>query len=602
MAPRQSTQAKISQTSRASGWRRHAGPAVSSRGARSTLWPLLGALVLLTAVLPHVRSLGYGFVWDDRVIIGPGLNLSTPGDLIRLWSTPFDALLRDPLLHNVYFRPVTLFSLVLDRALFASDATGFHFTNLAWYAASCLALWLFAWELSGHPVLAAVGACVFALHPTHPESVDFIAGRTDVICGAFLFASLWAAARWGPRIGNPWLKLWPSALLLLLALGSKEVALFAAPLPLLVLWVQDRDLRPGALARSASLPALGLLIYAAARLAVLGAPALPSASPVEGVVPQLLTSFSILARYVPLLLVPVKLSARHEVAALLHPDATFAAGLLILIATAAAAAILLRRRSRWTVPLALFALTLFPLCYARIIAGALLAERFLFLPSASLALAIALLPAAAGYFVAGVAAPVFLILLLPRVSIWKDDITLYSSMLRDSPRSAYAHAILGSYYYQMRDLPRAIEHHRRAFALKPEFNESLLNLSAAEDEAGQPDSALAHVRLLLGLRPGYAAAWYALGNIHVRADRPDSAVAAYEESIRLDPRFPQAENNLGVVLERMGRTQDAVLHYRRAADIDPGFPDAANNLARLSGKPAGEDRDGARTMKAGGAR
>lgn len=544
---------------------------------------LLGAVVLLAAILPHLRSLGYGFVWDDKVMIGPQIDLSQPSDLVRLWSTPFDALLRDPVLHNIYFRPVALLSLAFDRAVYGSDPAGFHLTNVAWYAAACLFLWLFAWELSGRPVLAAAGTCLFALHPAHPESVDFIAGRTDVICGAFLFASLWAAARWGPRTRNAWLKLGPAAALLLLSLWSKEVAVFAAPLPLLVLWVRDRGLSAAALARAAALPMAAILLYLASRLAVLGAPALPSASPVEGTAPQLLTSVSLVARYIPLLLFPVKLSARHEVATLSRASSTFAAGLAILLATAAAAVVLVRRRSRAAVPLLLFALTLFPLCYARIIAGALVAERFLFIPSASLALAIPLLPSGAGAILAGIAAPLFLILLLPRVSIWRDDLTLYSSMLRDSPRSAYVHAVLGSYYYQTRDLPRAIEHHRRAFELKPEFNESLLNLSAAEDEAGQPDSALAHVRLLLRLRPGYAAAWYALGNIHVRADRPDSALAAYRESIRLEPRFTQAENNLGVVLERMGRTQEALVHYRRAAEIDPGFSDAANNLARLTG-------------------
>jgi tetratricopeptide (TPR) repeat protein len=550
-------------------------------------WPILAGIVLLAALLPHLRSLGYGFVWDDQVMIGPQLDLGGLGDLARLWGTPFDSLLRDPLLHNTYFRPVSILSLAVDRAVYASSPEGFHLTNLILYGAGCIFLWLFAWELSGQPVLAAAGTCVFALHPTHPESVDFIAGRTDLLCGLFLFASLWAAARYGPRISDVWRKLVPSAALLLLALLSKEVAFFAAPLPLVTLWVRDRSMRPAALLRASVPILLALLVAGAARVAVLGAPGVPSASPVEGAVPQLLTSVALTARYLALLLVPVGLSARHEIAPLTRPDLVFAAGCLVLLAGAAGAVILLRRRSRWSLPLLLFALTLFPLCAARWIAGALLAERFLFIPSASIALSIALLPAAAAGILAAVAVPVFLILLLPRVSIWKDNPTLFSSMLRDSPNSAYVHSVLGSYYYQAGDLPRAIQHHRRAFELKPEFNESLLNLSAAEDEAGQPDSALAHVRLLLRLRPGYAAAWYELGNIQVHAARPDSAAAAYGEALRVDPRFAQAENNLGVVLERMGRTAEAIAHYRRAEEIQPGYVDAANNLARLgvTGQP-----------------
>ena len=561
MPSRSPTQPKPAQTPR------------SPRGKAFAAWPWLGALVLLAALLPHLKSLEYGFVWDDQVMIGPQLDLNHAGDLIRLWRTPFDSLLRDPLLHNTYFRPVSILSLALDRAVYGSTPAGFHMTNLAVYALASIFLWLFAWELSGRAGLAAAGTCVFALHPTHPESVDFIAGRTDLLCGLFLFASLWCAIRFR--------KLLPAAALFLLALFSKEVALFALPLPIVALAVRERGMRPSALAR-ASIPILAAaLLYGACRLAVLGAPGVPAASPVEGTVPQLLTSVALVPRYLALLLVPVGLSARHEIAPLLRPDGLFAAGLLILAAAAAGAVLLLRRRSLWSVPLLLLACTLFPLCAARLLAGALLAERFLFIPSASIALSIALLPALAGYLLSAIAAPLFLILLLPRLEIWKDDFTLYASMLRDTPNSAYVHAVLGSWYYQRRDLGRAIQHHRRAFELKPEFNESLLNLSAAEDEAGQPDSALAHVRLLLRLRPGYAAAWYELGNIQVRADRPDSAAAAYRESLRLDPRFAQAENNLGVVLERMGRVQEAIGHYRRAEEIQPGYVDAANNLARL---------------------
>jgi tetratricopeptide (TPR) repeat protein len=198
-----------------------------------------------------------------------------------------------------------------------------------------------------------------------------------------------------------------------------------------------------------------------------------------------------------------------------------------------------------------------------------------------LALAVAFLPRSLPQWTAGSVTLFYLLLLLPRVGIWKDDATLYTSMVRDSPSSPHAHAILGQYYYRQHDYFRAIEHQKRAFQLMPEYNETLLDLSAAEDEAGQTDSALAHVRLLLRLRPGYPAAWYALGNFQVRKDQPDSAVAAYREAIRLDPRFAQAENNLGVVLERMGRNGEAMAHYRRAEEILPGFQEAANNLARL---------------------
>jgi tetratricopeptide (TPR) repeat protein len=183
---------------------------------------------------------------------------------------------------------------------------------------------------------------------------------------------------------------------------------------------------------------------------------------------------------------------------------------------------------------------------------------------------------------AGAAALWFLTLLTPRVAIWKDEGTLYASMLRDTPESPHVHGIAGSYYYRMRDLPRAVYHFRRSYALYPQSGEILLNLVAAEDESGQSDSALVHARTLSDVYPEYGPGWYALGNIYVRNDRPDSAVMAYERAIHLMPDFAQAENNLGAVLERTNRFDEAIAHYRRALEILPGYPDAAGNLARLT--------------------
>jgi tetratricopeptide (TPR) repeat protein len=240
---------------------------------------------------------------------------------------------------------------------------------------------------------------------------------------------------------------------------------------------------------------------------------------------------------------------------------------------------------------ALFTATLLPICYVRLLSGAILAERFLFVPSAAIALGAALLPRGrdAGLAFLSAAAGValwFLTLLAPRVAIWENEGTLYSSMLRDAPESPHVHGIIGDYYYRQRDLERAAEHFRRSYQLYPQSGVMLLNLGAAEDEMGMADSAYVHVRQLIALQPDYGPGWYALGNLHAKAERPDSARMAYMEAVRLKPDFAEAENNLGAVLERMGRFDEAMAHYRRALEIQPGYPEATNNLTRLGAELA----------------
>ena len=596
MAPRPQTQRSQGV---AAGRNRPAGQAAPRAGSpRWRAW-LLGAVVALAAFLPYARSTGYDFVWDDRYLVGSHLDLHGPADFARLWSTPFDVYLQSQTSQHTYFRPATVFSLALDRAFWKDDPRGYHAQNLVWYVLACLALWLLAWEISGRPLAATAGAVLFALHPTHPESAAFISGRTDLIAGTFLFGALWVAARYGPGIRSPWMKLAPASLLLLPGLFAKEVALFGAPVLLAALWVKDRTVTLSGLARAALLLVLVVVLYWIARGAVLGPAHLPAVPPVEGTLPQILTSVAIVAIYVGLLFVPVGLSARHDIREVPGADWIFIAGLVVLGALSAGIARAARTRSPWLLPLSLFAATLLPICWVRILAGALVAERFLFVPGGALALGVALLPGvwrraprgAAGaardaspeFLAACAAAAIWsLVLLLPRVAIWKDEPTLFTSILHDSPESAHVHGLLGNYYYVHRDLPRAAEHFRRAHAIMPGSAEMLLNLGAAEDEMGQSDSAFVHVRELLALQPDYAPGWYALGNLNVRVDRPDSAVTAYQMAIRFDPKFAQAENNLGVVLERMGRYDDALAHYRRAGEVDPDNPEATRNRARLA--------------------
>lgn len=562
----------------------------SSAAEAAPLWLvcLLAAIVLCSALGPSWKSLGYDFVWDDPFLIGPQLAIDGWDGVARLWNQPFDVQLKEESLPRTFFRPATLFSFAFDWAASGESPRGYHAQNLFWYALACFFLWLLAWEISGHLLAATAGTVLYALHPAHPESVCFIAGRTDLIAGAFLFASLWAAARHGPKIRSPWLKLLPATLILLPGLFAKEVALFGAPLLVLVLWLKDRNAGAATLARASGPVAAVVLLYLIARFAALGATPLPAIAPVQGTVPQILTSVAVVARYLPLLLVPVALSARHEIVESTSPDPVFLAGLIALLSIGAGAFLLARRRSTWLLPLALFAATLLPVCYVRLLSGAIVAERFLLVPSAAIAIAVALLPKKrdAGPFflaVAGAAALWFFTLLAPRVAIWRDEGTLFSSMLRDSPESPHVHGIIGDFYYRQRDLERAAQHFRRAHELYPQSGDMLLNLGAAEDEMGRPDSAFVHIRKLIALKPEFGPGWYALGNLYVRIAQPDSARMAYEQALRVMPRFAQAENNLGAVLEQLGRNEDAIAHYGRAIEILPDYQEAVRNLDRLTG-------------------
>lgn len=169
------------------------------------------------------------------------------------------------------WRPVVRASLGVDRALFGHDPDVYHRTNVALHAlTSALVLAFVARLVPGRrgPLLAALA---FALHPVHAEAVAGIVGRAEVLALLFALAGLhlhlWARAGAPPpslvrRLGRALLRPLPAAACFFLGFGSKEIALTA---PFLVVLVELALRQPGR-ARARDLPRLAApyLVHAAA--------------------------------------------------------------------------------------------------------------------------------------------------------------------------------------------------------------------------------------------------------------------------------------------------------------------------------------------------
>jgi hypothetical protein len=129
-----------------------------------------------------------------------------------------------------FLRPLTSATLALDHALHGLEPRGYHVTTLTLHAAAAVALCSLARSWFGRGWAPVLGACLFALHPLHWDTLAYVARRGEVLallCGC---CALIARERKWPGL---------AACACLLAVLSKETgALFA----LLVLW---RTPKPG---------------------------------------------------------------------------------------------------------------------------------------------------------------------------------------------------------------------------------------------------------------------------------------------------------------------------------------------------------------------
>jgi tetratricopeptide (TPR) repeat protein len=117
------------------------------------------------------------------------------------------------------------------------------------------------------------------------------------------------------------------------------------------------------------------------------------------------------------------------------------------------------------------------------------------------------------------------------------------------------------------------------------------NLGIVLSERGEAEQAIDHYRRAVALRPDYAEAHYNLGRLLVEQGELDDAITHYERAAAINPADAEAQNNLGVTFFGVGRADDAIAHYQKALEIRPDYAEASCNLA--SALLAKGDFDGA---------
>jgi protein O-mannosyl-transferase len=183
----------------------------------------LFALLAVTA-LCYASLAAAGFVWDDKPLVLDNTVTHSLANLpafftLDLWETAGGVESE-----SGYYRPLMLLSLALDRALWGLSPAGHHLHSLAWHL---LAVGLLSALLREcvPTIPAMAGATLFALHPVQSEAVAWVAARNDLMVAALVFGAVLALKREKLVLGG---------LLALAALLSKESGIFALALLLAV--------------------------------------------------------------------------------------------------------------------------------------------------------------------------------------------------------------------------------------------------------------------------------------------------------------------------------------------------------------------------------
>ena len=407
---------------------------------------------LLLAVVVNLGALSTELVFDDTRIIEGNHELERLSDIPHhftrdAWSGSGE--------HSRLWRPLLRTSLTIDRTLFGPSALAFRATNLALHVAVCAALLSLLLALGCARADAGLATALFAVHPTHVEVLASAFNRSESMGTLACLLAAGAVARHATR--RPARALSVAAACMVVGLLCRENVVALPALVALGLWLPPPEERAGARTRILVPLVLGSLViaYAVARHVALGEhapagvagylPPQPAAGPSRAA-----SVLEPLASYARLLLVPTGLKVDYAGAGIVR-GGVWLAGAAALHGLALGVALWFRRRA-WRMSLAIgwFYVALLP--STKIFADpAILAERFLYLPSVALAIAVAAglpwLRERAGTRLAHVLLAVLAIgfsaRTLERAADWQSNVSLWRAELAVNPGSLLARHQLG---------------------------------------------------------------------------------------------------------------------------------------------------------------
>ena len=150
--------------------------------------------LLLLALLVYAPSLQYGFVVDDHGQILKNLRVQNPGFVLSYFTQ--DVWGSAPGTSTNYYRPLFLLWLRLQYLLFGLAPAGWHFGSIAAHLMTTLLLGVLVYQLLRDRAATLLAVALFALHPAHVESVAWVSAVPDPLMSSALLVSLLLFMRW----------------------------------------------------------------------------------------------------------------------------------------------------------------------------------------------------------------------------------------------------------------------------------------------------------------------------------------------------------------------------------------------------------------------
>ncbi len=358
---------------------------------------LIVAGLCLAALIVYSNSFQAGLPFDNSLVVhdDPRIRAWNAGNLRLIFEQDYWF----PSMTLGLYRPLTTLSFLFNYAVLGSGGNpfGYHAVNFALQAVNIALVYLLGLLLLEETSWAWLLAAIWTLHPLLTESITNVVGRADQLAALGVFAGLFchvqaASARGSRKLA--WLGGLAAAAAV--AIFSKEsgVVLLAAVLCYDLTFGRSAAWKPRLPGYAAIAAPFAVFFYlraqmldrsASAAIAFVDNPLVRASQPAG-----LVTAIKVIGKYLWLYLWPMHLSADYSYNQI--PVAVDAGGIIALLICLGAAALAFfawkRGRNLPAFAILLFFAALAPTSNVLLRVGSVMAERWMYLPSFSLALLI----------------------------------------------------------------------------------------------------------------------------------------------------------------------------------------------------------------------
>lgn len=531
------------------------------------------------------------FLYDDELYVVFNQNIRSLENIKDFFTNPRTSV-SDPYQAG-HYRPLVVTSYALNYALGGLNPAGYHITNLIFHIGTASLIFLVIREFN-MPIAAIIAGLIFLIHPFNSEAVNYVTARSSVMSGFFYMLAFyfWIKLRRQKKV-----YLYVASLLSFVAgMLSKEVTV-TFPLIILIYEVYNNvSLKYGNYGKLDKkysgllypyllcLPFFLIVIipYLIIRAVHFGS-IIPNLN--RNITTQLFTELPVLVKHLWMFFIPYPLAPVHyvEIQTTFWTFNVMICALILLLLIILAIVLFFSKKHYWNYFsffiiwffIVLLPTTLFPL-------NAIFQENRGYLAIVGFAACVGIIleellskryhQMYKGVFVAALMILILVsgLMVFNQNKVWKNEVTLWSHVIKNAPESFIGYSALGVFYRKLGELDKAKELFHRAIVRGGDgFFAVHYNLGKIYIVQKDPEKAITELEKAISIYPYSSDTHNDLGAIYYRQGKTGLSEKHYIEAARLDPSDYMPCFNLGILYDEKGKINEAIAAYKKALSINP---------------------------------